>query len=402
MIVKNFVQPQVQLRAAASNETTPPATPPPSTPPAEPEEDAFLATSPNKGAWKYNVAGTGAGLLGLAVKGGAKAGQLAFLGSQTLGTPSFSHASSIALVGATIDVAGGAQQAIKAGVDRNTTASISGGLRMLQGLSTYAAVAASAMGAPGVVTAAASWLAAGAMVGRIGFQGVAALSSKSTEETPEDGGDAAGGGGAGGANTSALANAFPVGNGITQMADQPFGTMAAVREPMDHVPEENTDSAGAATRKKLFAAGQSLSNQLGLWGGIGAFWNNIDSVRGNTPGGVWGPLGVIGNSLNVVGGLGAMQQGSALRHKGTVVGGAFQTVQGVAGLGASMGIGGRISGIVALGSTVARYGYMMYSQAQQFAGDEEEESKTLLGHIAENVGATFGAAPDSSATKPTP
>ncbi len=392
VIVTNQTAPRVHLRPAGNENPNP-------TPPEEqePVEDEFKATSPNKHAGMYDATLAATSLAALAVKGGAKVGQFAFLGNQALGTPSFNGASSIALVGGTLDVVVGASKAMNSAVNRNLGATVSGSLQVLSGVSTYVAVAASAFGAPGIVGQAASWVSAGAFVGRLGMDAVAGLRARGAADEGNDG-DNSGGGGA--AQSSVLSNSFPTGSagGLSVMSQQPFGSMAAVKKPMD---EGDPDDVNPDSRvfENLFAASRSINQFSSQISGLGAFWNNIDSIRGNAPGKFWGPLGVVGATYSLAGGLASMKSGAANRHGSTVIQGALQTVQGVATVGASMGIGGRLSGIVAVGSAIGRYGVMMYEQSKMLGGDEEgddEEGKTkgVLGQVAENIGSVFSSSPE--------
>lgn len=390
MIVNSQTAPKVHLRPAGNENPNP-------VPPEEqePVEDEFKATSPNKNAGIYDATLTATSLAALAVKGGAKVGQFAFLGNQALGTPSFSHASSVALVGGTLDVAVGASKAMNSAVNRNLAATVSGSLQVLSGVSTFVAVGASAFGAPGIVGQAASFVAAGAFVGRLGVDAVAGLRARG-------GNDEEGGGDAGGdQKTSVLSSSFPTGSGtsLSAMGQQPFGTMAAVHEPMGEGDPDDVDP-DSRVYENLFAASRSINQFTSQISGLGAFWNNVDSIRGNAPGKFWGPLGVVGGTYTLAGGLSSMKSGAANRHKSTVIQGALQTVQGVATIGASMGVGGRLTGIVAVGSAIGRYGVMMYDQSQMLGDGEEgeEESKGVLGQVAENIGTIFSAKEDNIKT----
>ncbi|MGE0488961.1 MAG: hypothetical protein AB7S38_07070 [Vulcanimicrobiota bacterium] len=333
----------------------------PPTPPAEtkksPEQDEFLATSPDKDRIGYEVAyNLGKGVYGV-VKGAAKTGQALHLTGLVMGLQTPGVAGALGLMGGTYDVLHGGSVAQQAAINRNLTGSILGSLQVLQGVATYASVLAPTFGAPAVVGQGAALVAAGAFAGRMGYEGFAAAKGAITGEPSATGG-----------------SAQPGAMG-TMQAPGEMGSMAAVQRSDDDDGTADEVNGDSRVYEQFFAANRSVSQFVQRIGGIGAFWNNFDAIRGGTPGGIWGILGIVGSTTSVMQGMAELTRGASNQHRGDTVGGALHVIQGLGSVGASLGMG-RTAGFVAAGAWAARTAYMMYEQSKQLQGGDNEESMT--------------------------
>lgn len=359
-----------------------------------PEQDEFQATSPDKNRIGYEVAFNLGRAVNGVVYGGAKTGQYLHVAGQALGMQTPGIAGVLGLMGGTYDVAQGASMAMQSSVNRNLTGAVQGSLKVLQGVATYASVLGPSFGAPAVVGQAAAIVAAGALAGQLGISGYArvkgAFSGGDEEKEKEQA-----------ASTTSQAPAAPAGNGSLSTAalgsSGGVGTTAAVKVREEDKDNEDGEIDGdSRTFENVFAATSAVRDFASRLGGIGAFWNNVDTLFGGTPGGIWGVLGIVGSTFSVVNGMGTLARGAANQHKGDTIGGALHVVQGLGSVGASLGMG-RPAAAIAVGAWVARTAYMIYSQAKEFGGDENEESMTdvILDNFKNSVG--FGSSRQAQA-----
>ncbi|MCA9790800.1 MAG: hypothetical protein KC910_03365 [Candidatus Eremiobacteraeota bacterium] len=306
------------------------------------------------------------------VKGAAKTGQALHLTGLVMGLQTPGVAGALGLMGGTYDVLHGGSVAQQAAINRNLTGSILGSLQVLQGVATYASVLAPTFGAPAVVGQGAALVAAGAFAGRMGYEGFAAVKGAVSGKASATGG--------GSGQPGAMG---------TMQANGELGSMAAVQQ--SDVDGGGTDEVNGDSRvfENLFAANRSVSEFVQRIGGIGAFWNNFDAIRGGTPGGIWGILGIVGSTTSVMQGMAELTRGASNQHRGDTVGGALHVIQGLGSVGASLGMG-RTAGFVAAGAWAARTAYMMYEQSKQLQGGDNEDSMTDV--IVDSVKTSLGLA----------
>ncbi|MBI3925689.1 MAG: hypothetical protein HY319_09125 [Armatimonadetes bacterium] len=329
--------------------------------PKLPQQDEFQANSPEKHRVGYEVAyNFGSAVDGL-TRAVSKTGQYFQLSSLALGMEPAGLAGILGLMGGTYDIATGASLAKQSAVNRNMSGTVMGSLKALQGVATYAAVLAPMFGAPGVVGRAAAFVAIGALAGRLGMQGVGAAKGLFGKEESEQA--AAPSAPAGGASSSGF---------LAQSLDSfsPIEAQGVVKQTEAEKTEEDAASGDSRTFEKLFAANGAVDSFCRRLGGIGAFWNNIESLWGGQPGGVWGVLGIVGSTYSVAQGAAELRHSTVNRNKAGTIDGTLHLVQGLASVGTSLGMG-RAAGLVATGAFVGRYAYMIYNQAKEMNDDEE-------------------------------
>lgn len=298
--------------------------------------DKFQASSPDKNRGAYEVAYNGVAVIDTLARTAGRAGQFYTVLGPLSGLPASGLAGVTALVGGTYDLAIGASVARQSAVNRNSKGAWTGNLQVLQGLATYAAVLAPSFGAPPAVGLAAAGVAAAAWAGRTGI-GVASKI----------------GGMIGG-----------------KEAKEP---MAPIGPKPGEKYEEPQQSGNSRKYEKAFAFAQANDAFFRGLGGMGAFWTNIDGVRGLQPGGIFGILGFVGGTYSLISGVSTARASAINHNKAGTIDGTLQTVQGVATLATAMGLG-RPAAAVAIGAWVARTAYMIYNQVKAISGDKEESA----------------------------
>ncbi len=326
-------------------------------------KDEFQESSPDQDRIAYESAYNLGRAVNAVVKGAAKSGQALHVMGTGFGLKTPGLAGMLGLMGGTYDVTQGASLAQKSAVDRNLSGTVAGSLQVLQGVATYASVLGPALGAPAVIGQGAAVVAATTFASRLGLAGFSAISTKLSDKT----------------------DLMPAQSGLGSSGVE---TLAPVKSagPTDKPDGVNGDSR---VFENLFAANRSVSQFVSRLGGIGAFWNNVDSLFGGTPGGVWGFLGIMGSTNSVITGMGTLARGAFNQHRPDTINGALHVVQGLGSVGASMGLG-QPAAIVAVGAFAARMVYTIWEQSKQL-GDDGGES--MLGIVKDSALQTVGFGP---------
>lgn len=326
--------------------------------PGQPQIDEFQASSPDKHKAGFETAFNAVGVVDTLARTAGTAGQFMTVVGGLSGLPAPGIAGVLALVGGTYDVAIGSSVGKQSAVNRNGMGALAGNLQLAQGLATYAAVLAPTFGAPPLVGTVAAGLAAGAFVGRLGLKGYAKLKAATAKE--EAGGPA---------------------------VQQP------TPKPGEKYEKPEPGQVGTSRKfEKAFAFSQANDAFFRGLGGMGAFWTNIDVIRGSQPGGIFGILGFVGGTYSLLSGVSTAKHSAINRNVAGTVDGTLQSVQGLATLAAGMGMG-RPAAAVAIGAWVARTAYSIYSQIKQVSGDKDESA---------SAAATAAAAPAAPAVAAEP
>lgn len=314
--------------------------------------DEFQAASPDKHRKGFEAAYTAASAVRFLAQGAARAGQVYALAGGLAGLPGWSLSGPLALAAGTIDVAVGASQGRQAAVNRDGHGALKGSLQLFQGLATYAAVAAPALGAPALVGAVAGGAAAAALVGRLGVAAHEKLQErKQAHSEPETQ-----------APQPAQAPASPA----------PAGESSA--PPAFSKASDLGEVGGSRKFEKAFAFSQANDQFFRGIGGMGAMWNTVEAIRGSSPKAIYGMLGMVGGTYSLLGGLSKTRSSAINRHLPDTVSGALQTVQGAATMAVSMGLG-RPAAIVAAGAWVANTVWSVLGQVRAVTGDEGGKEK---------------------------
>ncbi len=348
------------LRALAASQ------PAPSPTKGQPALDEFQASSPDKHKLGFEAAYTAASAVSLVGRGAARVGQVYALAGGLAGLPGWSLSGPLALAAGTIDVAVGASKGRQAAVNRDGVGALQGNLQLAQGLATYAAVAAPALGAPPAVGLVAGGLAAAALVGRLGVAAYDKIQDRNKEKARE---------------AEQAARETPAGQ-PTGPSQAPTVKASQAGSPQlagkAEAPSEDPSQIGDSRRhEKAFAFSQANDTFFRGVGGMGAFWTNLDVIRGNQPNQVFEMLGVVGGTYSFLTGISATRSSAVNRNTEGTVSGALQTVQGAASVAAAMGMG-RPAAIVAAGAWVANTAWGIYNQVKAVAGDKAHKEKATV------------------------
>jgi hypothetical protein len=323
------------LRAVAAGNPAPA-----SGPSRPPEKDEFQTASPDKHKQAYETAYNAASAVGVFTRTLGKAGQYFSLTLGAMGVPQLGLGGIFSLIGGTYDVAVGASQAKNAAVNHDGIGALHGNLQVMQGLATYLALWGPVFGST-TVGQVASIAALGAFAARMGVKGYGALKAAAARKAEEK---------AAGAGTS-----LP-----QQASSQPPG---------------GVDPEGKGKNRKFekaFAFSHAVDQFNRGLSGLGAFWTNVDSgIFGTQPGGIFGILGFAGGTYSLLEGVAKTRASAINRNKVGTVDGVLHTVQGLATIGAALGMG-RIAGLTAIGAWAGRTFYTIYHQLKQL--DEGKES----------------------------
>lgn len=330
------------LRALASGK------PAAAAPPDRPGIDEFQASSPDKNRAGFETAYNAVSVLETVTRSAARAGQFYTVVGGLAGMPASGLAGVLTLVGGTYDVAIGSSIGKQSAVNRNGAGALAGNLQVAQGIASLAAVAGPALGAPPVVATVAAGVAAGAFAGRLGVQAYAKFKAAKAEKAEQE--------------AKAQAAAAPPAAATPQ---------APAPAPADPAKGEPTQVGSSRKFEKAFAFSQANDAFFRGLGGMGAFWTNVDAIRGQQPGGVFGMLGFVGGTYSVLSGVSTAKASAINRNVDGTVQGTLQTVQGVATLATAMGMG-RPAAIVAAGAWAARTAWSIYQQVKAVAGDKDE------------------------------
>ena len=321
------------LRALASGKAAAAA------PPERTELDAFQASSPDKNRAGFETAYNAVTALETVTRSAARAGQLYTVVGALAGLPASGLAGVATLVAGTYDVAIGSSIGKQSAVNRSGAGALMGNLQVVQGLASLGSVVAPALGAPAVVGTVAAGLAVAALAGRMGVQAYGKMqASKKAKE-----------------------------------AEAPAASAPAAPAPK---PEDGSkpEQVGSSRKfEKAFAFSQANDSFFRGLGGMGAFWTNVDALRGTQPSGIFGMLGFVGGTYSVLSGVSTAKASAINRNLEGTVSGTLQTVQGVATLATGMGLG-RPAAVVAAGAWAARTAWSLYNQIKAVAGDKESES----------------------------
>ena len=311
----------------------------PAAKPGQPQLDEFQASSPDKHKAFFETAYNAVGVVDTVARTAGTAGQFMTVVGSLAGLAMPSLAGPLALVGGTYDVALGSSIGKQSAVNRNGMGALAGNLQLAQGLATYGAVLAPALGAPPIVGTVAAGLAGAVFVGRMGLKGYAKLQEgKKQDEAPK----------------------APV----EQPSPKP-GEPYRAPEP---------GQVGSSRKfEKAFAFSQANDAFFRSVGGMGAFWTNVDVLRGQQPGNLFGVLGFVGGTYSLISGVSTARHSAINRNVDGTITGALQSVQGLATLAAGMGMG-RPAAIVAAGAWAARSAYGIWSQIRAVSGKGESEA----------------------------
>ena len=370
------------MRIQTVNNFNQPAGPPKGDPPKDdkPEKDPFDQVDPSGNQTGFEVAYNLGRAVGGVVEGAAKATQFAHLVGSAVGFAPNGLGATGALVGGTYDVARGASIMQQSAFNRNKPGCVLGGLQVAQGVATWTSSLAPMFGAPQIVGQVASVAALGAFAGKQAYSAFVKVSTRKDDGKSH----------AQDQNTlSLLKSTNQFGSGIS-----PVRVYAAIKEPME---EEGTEEAPKDKSKffnKSLGMGQAVNQWAQNLGGIGRFWNNIDAIRGRQPGGVWGPLGIIGSTYSIATGVAQVSRSAGNQHMTDTVGGVFDIVGGIASLGASLGIGGRLAGGVAVGAWVAKTGFTIYATSKRLrGGDDDDKGDSVQEQVLKNLKHVFTGEP---------
>ncbi len=329
------------LRALASG------SPVPSTASEGPALDEFQASSPDKHRKGFEAAYTAASAVSLLAQGAARTGQVYALAGGLAGLPAWSLSGPLALAAGTMDVAVGASLGRRAAVNRDGHGALKGSLQLFQGLATYAAVAAPALGAPALLGTLAGGAAAAALVGRLGVAAHEKLQERKQAQAGQE---------------------SPSPSLPAQEVGRPAGTSASARS------DDMGEVGGSRKFEKAFAFSQANDQFVRGVGGMGAMWNTVESIRGNPPKAVFGMLGMVGGTCALLDGINKTRSSAINRYLPDTVSGALQTVQGAATMAVSMGLG-RPAAIVAAGAWVANTAWSVLGQVRAVTGEEGGKEK---------------------------
>jgi len=321
--------------------------PTPSGAPEGPALDEFQASSPDKNRKGFEAAYTAASAVSLLAQGAARTGQVYALAGAVAGLPAWSLSGPLALAAGTIDVAVGASQGRRAAVNRDAHGALKGSLQLFQGLATYAAVAAPALGAPALLGTLAGGVAAAALVGRVGVAAHEKFQERKQAQADQE-----------------LQPPSPP----TQEVARPAETSAFANA------EDLGEVGGSRKFEKAFAFSQANDQFVRGVGGMGAMWNTVESIRGNPPKAVFGMLGMVGGTVSLLDGINKTRASAINRYLPDTVSGALQTVQGAATMAVSMGLG-RPAAIVAAGAWVANTAWSVFSQVRAVTGEDGGKEK---------------------------
>ncbi len=325
---------------------------------SQPQLDEFQASSPDKHKLGFEAAYTAASAVSLVGRGAARVGQVYALGAGLAGLPNWSLSGPLALAAGTIDVAVGASKGRQAAINRDSAGALQGNLQLAQGLATYAAVAAPALGAPPAVGLVAGGVAAAALVGRLGFAAWDRIQEGRQARAPQ---------------------AEPSAQGTE--AEQPVvGPQASGTGELEIAAQagnrpEAPDQVGDSRRhEKAFAFSQANDSFFRGVGGVGSLWTNVELIRGNQPNPAFGMLGVVGGTYSFLTGVSATKSSAVNRNVQGTVSGALQIVQGAATVAAATGLG-RPAAFVAAGAWAANTAWSIYNQVKAVAGNGGDEKK---------------------------
>lgn len=339
------------LRAVAAQNPAPP-----SGPSRPPEKDEFQAASPDKHKQAYETAYNAASAVGVLTRTLGKAGQYFSLTMGAMGVPQLGLGGIFSLIGGTYDVAVGASQAKNAAANRDGIGALQGNLQVMQGLATYLALWGPVFGST-TVGQVASIAALGAFAARLGVKGYGALKAAAARKAEEKAREAAA--------------ASP-----QQASPQPPAG-----------PPGGVDPEGKGKDRKFekaFAFSHAVDQFNRGLSGLGAFWTNVDSgIFGTRPGGIFGILGFAGGTYSLLAGVAKTRASAINRNKVGTVDGVLHTVQGLATIGAALGMG-RIAGLTAIGAWAGRTFYTIYHQLKQL--DEGKQSATPAQDLSQKVG----------------
>jgi len=334
-------------------------------PPQGPEDQysAFNEADADKHRVSYEAAYNLTRGLAYAFEGGARIGQTMQLGSSLLGMQAGTLASSVGLVGGSIDVARGASLAQQSAINRNRTGALLGGLQIAQGVATWVSAGAALYGAPALVSQVAAAGAVAALAGRMGV----AMHARSQA-------------------------------GKTDKASHPIQSVSV---PYD---EKAKPKGDGRLLENSFALAKSISDAAGNLGGMGAGWNNVGGLfSGKAPTGVWQGLGLVGSTYTVLQSASQVARAAGNQHLEDTLAGSIGMVQGAASMAVSMGVGGRLLPAVAIGAFVLKSAVPLLQLKKRLDGDgdgDKGEENGMLNRLKENIGHVFSGEPEKAEKAP--
>lgn len=294
------------------------------------------------------------------LEGGARIGQTYQLGSALLGAQAGTLASSVGIVGGTIDVARGASLAQQSAINRNRTGAVLGGLQVAQGLATWVSAGTAFAGGPPIVSAVA----------------------------------------AGGA-LAALAGRLIVGAHAKHKASKPTKAATHPTQPVSVKFDEKAKPKGdGRLLENSFALAKAVSDAASNTGGMAAGWNNVSALfSGNAPTGIWQGLGLVGSTYTILQSASQVAHAAGNQHFNDTAAGTLGLVQGAASLAVSMGVGGHLAPGIAVGAFIAKQVVPMLNLKKKLGASEEGGNDSMLGRLKENLGYAFSGKPEVQENK---
>lgn len=289
------------------------------------------------------------------LEGGARIGQTYQLGSSLLGAQAGSLASTVGIVGGTIDVARGASLAQQSAINRNRTGAVLGGLQVVQGMSTWVSAGTAFAGGPPIV----SGIAAGAAV-------------------------------------AALAGRLIVGAHAKHEASKPTKASTHPTQPVSIKYDEKVKPKGdGRLLENSFALAKAVSDAASNTGGMAAGWNNVSALfSGHAPTGIWQGLGLVGSTYTVLQSASMVAHAAGNRHFNDTATGTLGMVQGAASLAVSMGVGGHLAGGIAVGAFILKQAVPLLDLKKKLGASEDSTSDSMMSRLKENLGYAFSGKPE--------
>ncbi len=294
------------------------------------------------------------------LEGGARIGQTYQLGSALLGAQAGTLASTVGIVGGTIDVARGASLAQQSAINRNRTGAVLGGLQVVQGLATWVSAGTAFAGGPPIVSA----IAAGGAV-------------------------------------AALAGRLAVGAHAKHQASKPTKAATHPIQPVSIKFDEKAKPKGdGRLLENSFALAKAVSDAASNTGGMAAGWNNVSALfSGNAPTGIWQGLGLVGSTYTILQSASMVAHAAGNQHFNDTATGTLGLVQGAASLAVSMGVGGHLAPGIAVGAFIAKQVVPMLNLKKKLGASEESTNDGMFNRLKENLGYAFSGKPEVQENK---